>query len=247
MSNWRRNTLKTVPQIAFQLLWVLGLLVGLSGFYLLKSCRQSGVFFSHGFMALPAVLALASAASMLAVGLLGSWRSFRESSCLQGLSVYLLVVVFCLESTASALAHFYSTKLDSEIAPLSGVFQSYTGHSQDPAARAVDVTQEQLRCCGVRDYRDWLETSWFNRSGGLQVPQSCCNFMFPSCNGTVEQPEQLYPQGCRVKLERSFQFVLSFIFWSSPLVFLVEIILLLAVKQLMKDRPRREYRVLDKS
>lgn len=52
----------------------------------------------------------------------------------------------------------------------------------------------QLQCCGVHDYKDWLETSWFNRTGGHSVPHSCCNSTFSSCNGTVEQPWELYAQ-----------------------------------------------------
>ncbi|XP_075964802.1 tetraspanin 37 [Anarhichas minor] len=244
MSDQRRKTFKTILQLTCQLLWVVGLVVGLSGLYLLKNLRENSLFFSHSYITLPAILALASAAFLVASGLLGSWLSLRDSTFLQGLFVYLLVMVLCLECTASALAYFHSTKLDSEIAPLSGVFQNYTGSREDPNSRAVDATQEELQCCGVHDYRDWLKTSWFNQTGELCVPHSCCNSTFPSCNGTVDQPWQLYPQGCQVKLEMSFRFVLSLIIWGSPVVFLVEIILFLTVAQLMRDYP--DYQVLDK-
>ncbi|XP_074517595.1 tetraspanin 37 [Sebastes fasciatus] len=247
MSDRRRKTLKTILQLTCQLLWVLGLVVGLSGIYLLMKYRQSSIFFSHSYITLPAVFALTSAAFLLASGFLGSLLSLRDSTFLQGLFVYLLVLVFCLESTASALAYFHSTQLDSEIAPLSGVFQKYTGSSQDPNSRAVDATQEELQCCGIHDYRDWMETSWFNRTGGLWVPHSCCNSTFPSCNGTVDQPWQLYTKGCQVKLEMSLQFVLSFIIWGSPLVFLVEVVLFVNVAQLMRDQPLMDYQVLGKN
>ncbi|XP_070697800.1 tetraspanin 37 [Pempheris klunzingeri] len=244
MSDQRRKGVKAILQLMSQLLWVVGLVVGLSGVYLLMKYRQSSLFFSQSYITLPAVLALASAASLVASGCLGSWLSLRDSTFLQGLFVYLLVVVFCLASTASALAYFHSTKLDSEIAPLSGVFQKYTGSSQDPHSRAVDVTQEELQCCGVHDYRDWCDTSWFNLTGGLWVPHSCCNSTFPACNGTVDQPWQLYTQGCQVKLKMALQFVLSFIIWGSLLVFLLEFALFLTVAQLMRDQPFVEYQAL---
>ncbi|XP_022606309.1 tetraspanin-3-like isoform X1 [Seriola dumerili] len=247
MSDQRRNALKTILQLACQLLWVVGLVVGLSGVYLLMKYRHSSLFFSHTYITMPAILALTSAAFLLASGFLGSWLSLRDSTFLQGLFVYLLVVVFCLESSASALAYYHSIKLDTETTSLSGVFQNYTGSSQDPNSRAVDAAQEQLQCCGVHDYRDWLETSWFNQTGGLSVPHSCCNSTFPSCNGTVDQPWQLYPQGCQVKLEMTLQFVLSFIIWGSPLVFLVEFVVLLTVAQLMRDQPFTRYHILDKN
>ncbi|XP_071354315.1 tetraspanin 37 [Trachinotus anak] len=247
MSDQRRNALKTILQLACQLLWVTGLVVGLSGVYLLMKYKQSSLFFSDSYITMPAILTFASAAFLLASGFLGSWLSLRDSTFLQGLFVYLLVVVFCLESSASALAYFHSIKLDSEITSLSGVFQNYTGSSQDPNSRAVDATQEELQCCGVHDYRDWLQTSWFNRTGERIVPHSCCNSTFPSCNGTLDQPWQLYTQGCQVKLDTALQFVLSFIIWGSPVVFLVEFVVLVTVAQLMRDRPSMEYHVLGKN
>ncbi|XP_010790289.1 tetraspanin 37 [Notothenia coriiceps] len=202
---------------------VVGLVVGMSGVYLLMKYKQSSVFLSQSYFPLPAFLALASAVLILACGGLGSCLSIeiRDSTFLQGLFVYLLVLVFCLESTASALAFFHTTKLESELTPLSGVFHNYTG--RDPDSQAVDATQAELQCCGVHDFRDWLETPWFNSTGGLLVPHSCCNSTFLSCKGAVDQPWQLYTQGCQVKLEKSLQFVLRFIIWGSPIVFFVEV------------------------
>ncbi|XP_035806602.2 tetraspanin 37 isoform X1 [Amphiprion ocellaris] len=246
MNDQRRNALKTTLQLMCQLLWVVGLVVGLSGVYLLMKYSKSSLFFSQVYITLPAVLTLTSAAFLLATGCLGSWLSLRDSSCLQGLFVYLLVVIFCLESTASALAYFHSVKLETEIANFSVVFETYMGSSEDPNSWTVDATQEEFQCCGVHDYRDWLETSWFNRTGGLWVPHSCCNVTFPSCNGSVEESWQLYAEGCQVKVEMAFQFMLSFIIWGSPLVFLVEVVLLLTVAQLMREQPFMGYQILEK-
>ncbi|KAA8581985.1 hypothetical protein FQN60_008725 [Etheostoma spectabile] len=220
MSDQRRKALKTMLQLTCQLLGVVGLVVGLSGVYLLLNYTQSSLFLTHSYIPLPAFLALASAAFLLASGCLGFWLSFKDSTFRQGL-------------------------LESEIAPLRGVFQNYTGNSQDLNSRAVDAAQEELQCCGVHDYRDWLETSWFNRTGGLCVPHSCCNSTFPSCTGAVDQPWQLNAQGCQVKLENRLQFVLSFLIWGSPLVFLVEVVLFLTMAQLMKHQPVKDYQVLD--
>ncbi|XP_035466245.1 tetraspanin 37 [Scophthalmus maximus] len=246
MSDRGRKAFRTTLQLVCQLLWVLGLVVGLSGVYLLMKYKQCSLYFSSSYITMPAILALTSAAFLLASGFLGSWLSIRDSTCLQGLFVYLLVVVFCLEATASALAFFHSVKLDSELSSLSGVFQNYAGDSHDPISQAVDATQEELQCCGVHDYRDWLETPWFNGTGGLFVPHSCCNSTFPSCNGTVERPWQLYSQGCQAKLEAAVQFVLSFIIWGCPVVLLVEVFVLITVAQLMRNQPL-EYHILDKN
>ncbi|XP_074548703.1 tetraspanin 37 [Halichoeres trimaculatus] len=233
MSEQRRRALRRIIQLISNLLSVMGLVVILGGVYLLLSYRQSIVFFSHSYIVLPAVLSFCSAGVLVVSGFLGSCQSKRDSPFLQGLFVYLLVVVFCLLSTASALAYFHSTKLDSDLAPLSAAFQAYTGDSQDPDSQAVDATQEELQCCGVHGPRDWLQTPWFNRTGGRSFPQSCCSSSFPSCNGTVEQPWKLYSQGCLVRLETALQFVLSVILWCFPAVFLVEVVLLVMMGHLM--------------
>ncbi|KAF0044044.1 hypothetical protein F2P81_003202 [Scophthalmus maximus] len=221
MSDRGRKAFRTTLQLVCQLLWVLGLVVGLSGVYLLMKYKQCSLYFSSSYITMPAILALTSAAFLLASGFLGSWLSIRDSTCLQGL-------------------------LDSELSSLSGVFQNYAGDSHDPISQAVDATQEELQCCGVHDYRDWLETPWFNGTGGLFVPHSCCNSTFPSCNGTVERPWQLYSQGCQAKLEAAVQFVLSFIIWGCPVVLLVEVFVLITVAQLMRNQPL-EYHILDKN
>lgn len=95
------------------------------------------------------------------------------------------------------------------------MFQNYSGNSQDPDTVAVNALQRevfaqkylgflylaksdwytfllQLQCCGVKNYTDWLETPWFNHSGKYEVPLSCCNKNFHSCNGTLDSPQLLY-------------------------------------------------------
>ncbi|CDQ93273.1 unnamed protein product [Oncorhynchus mykiss] len=246
MGETRRRALKIVIQITCQLLWVAGLVVGLSGMYLLLNYRHNGIFFTHTYIILPACLALASATLLLASGGLGIWVSLRKSALLQGVFVYLLVVVFCLEATAAALAYVNAGKVDSELAPFSSVFQRYTGRCQDPYSDAVDATQKELQCCGIYDYRDWLATPWFNHSGRGSVPHSCCNYTYHTCNGTLELPGLLYPKGCQVKLEEALLFVLHLIIWSSLAVVLVETVGFVSVAQLMRDQPLLEYGILDR-
>ncbi|KAE8290138.1 hypothetical protein D5F01_LYC11856 [Larimichthys crocea] len=118
MSDRRGNALKTILQLMCQLLWVVGIVVGLSGLYLLMKYTQNRIFFSDAYITLPAICAFASAVVLVVSAFVGSWLSLRDSMCLQGW-------------------------LDSEIAPLSGMFQKYTGSSQDANSRAVDAAQEE--------------------------------------------------------------------------------------------------------
>ncbi|XP_043998988.1 tetraspanin 37 isoform X2 [Gambusia affinis] len=244
MCDWRGNLLKTIFQLMCQLLWVVGMVMAMSGVSLLMKYRHYSLFFSQTYILLPTVFTICSGAFLLFTGFLGTWLSLRHSRCLHGLFVYLLVVIFCLGSTASALAYVHSRKLDSDTASLSEVFQKYTGSSQDRNSRIVDVTQEQLHCCGVRNYTDWLDSSWLNKTGGDAVPHSCCNTTFLSCKGSLYQPWQLYHQGCQVKVEMAFQFILRFIMWTSLLGFLTEVVLLYMAAQMVTMEERLNYQAL---
>lgn len=231
-----------------QLLWVVGLVMAMGGASLLMKFRHYSLFFSQTYILLPIVFTFCSAAFLIATGFLGTWLSLKDSRCLQGLFVYLLVVIFCVGSTASALASVQSRKLNSETVSFEKVFENYTGSSQDKNSRTIDATQEELQCCGVRNYTDWLDTSWFNATGGNAVPRSCCNTAFVSCNACIDYPWQLYHQGCQLKLEMTFQFILKFIMWVSLLGFLTQVILLCTMARIMmtEQQPFR-YQVLGNS
>ncbi|XP_030213084.1 tetraspanin 37 isoform X1 [Gadus morhua] len=218
--HFSRDTLTTSLRITSQLLWVVGLLLSLSGLYLLFYFSKSHPFFSGYSILMPGVLALSTAALLLFAGVIGCMAAAQTSVFLQGLSsvspqfVYLLVVAVCLQGTASALAYYYSDKVDSELSVLSEVFYNYSGSSQDPLARAVDSTQEELQCCGVQGSRDWLSTPWFNRSRRATFPQSCCNSSCFHCTSSSEEHWEPYVQGCQERLEEALGFVLSLITWS---------------------------------
>lgn len=240
--NDQRTALQTILRVTCQFLWILGVVVGLCGVHLLLTIKQSILFYSHSYIILTAIVAIVCAVFLVVSGCLGSCLSCRDSVFLQGLFVYLLVVIFCLESTTSALAYYHSIKLDSDMAPISTAFYEYTGNKTDSRSQAVDATQEKFKCCGVYDYTDWWITPWFNLTG--RVPHSCCNTTFHSCPGNV--PRMLYQEGCQVKLEKALLFLLNAIIWECPLVFMTELFVLLTVFQLMKNRVFVDYQILDK-
>ncbi|XP_064187469.1 tetraspanin 37 isoform X1 [Anguilla rostrata] len=252
-----RRIVKVVLQITCQLLWLAGLVVGLSGLYLLLNYRHNRLFFRDIYIILPAVMAIASAVVLLISGSIGCWVSVRDSTCLQGVVgikegmnrafVYLLIIIFCLEATAAALAYANIGKVHSELAPFQNIFKNYNGSSQDPDSNAVDSIQEELQCCGIQNYTDWQTTTWFNHRGNLSVPQSCCNSTFHTCHGTLDQTYMLYPQGCQVKLEDAIGFILHLIIYSTAAVAVVQIIGLVSVAQLMRQQPLQGYQILERN
>uniref|UniRef100_A0A672Q878 Tetraspanin 37 n=1 Tax=Sinocyclocheilus grahami TaxID=75366 RepID=A0A672Q878_SINGR len=108
--------------------------------------------------------------------------------------VYFLSFSLCIFS----LLLYFTEMLDVDLSPLKDVFQNYSGNSQDPDTKAVNIVSLFCYSCSVKNYTDWLETPWFIHSGKYEVPLSCCNKNFHSCNGTLDSP-----QGCQIKLEEN--------------------------------------------
>ncbi|XP_067219223.1 tetraspanin 37 [Chanodichthys erythropterus] len=228
------------------LLLLLAGITGLAGSFLLHKYRVYGLFFSSFYLILPALLAVVGGVILLISGCFGCLVSNKKTSCLHGLFVYILIIVFCVVGTTAALAYSHKRKLDVDLAPLKDVFQNYSGNSQDPDTKAVDALQRELQCCGVNNYTDWLETPWFNHSSKDEVPLSCCNKTFHYCNGTLHFPVLINNEGCQVKLERKLLLVVDSIMITSLVVFFVMVMSWIAVAQLMKHQPPQEYRILDK-
>ncbi|XP_015220951.1 tetraspanin 37 [Lepisosteus oculatus] len=247
MSEPRRRA-QVALRIITQLLWLAGLLVGISSAYLLVRYKYCSLFFQDVFPTIlfPTILAILAASFLVLSGVVGCRVSSKDSPCLQGIFVYFLIIVFCLVATTAAFAYSKSGQVDSELAPLQSVFESYNGSSQDPADHAVDSLQKELRCCGVRGFQDWLATPWFNHSGSLQVPLSCCNSTSHNCSGSVHQPELLYPQGCQEKLKDALTFILQVTLISAAVIAIIQVMALASVVQLMKEYPLQEYRILDR-
>ncbi|KAA0719429.1 Tetraspanin-36 [Triplophysa tibetana] len=240
-----KKTLNIFIKTACLLILLFGIWICLGGLLLLLKYRYTGVFFSSCYIDLPVLLAVISGVLLLIGGSLGCVLSRIDSSCLQALFVYFLIVVCCSVSTAAALAYFHIGKLDVDLAPFKDVFQYYSGNSQDPDARAVDALQSELQCCGVTNYTDWMDTPWFNHSGKYEVPLSCCNKTFHICNGTINSPQLLYNEGCQIKFKDKLHLVLVVIMLTSFGVILTLIFSAISVRHLMKHHPPQEYQILD--
>lgn len=246
MSEPSRRICKTVLRIFSQLLWLAALVIALSGIFLLINFKHCRLFLEDKSIILPALLAVVAALFLLAAGIAGCCASEKESPCLQGIFVYFLIIVFCLEATAAALSYINVEKMGSQLAPFERVFHQYNGSSKDPDTQAVDFLQKELHCCGVHGFQDWQTSPWFNESGHIRVPLSCCNSTFTNCTGSVDQPELLFTKGCQGKLEDVLSFILHLILWSSVGAAGIQVVGLVSVSVLMKESPLQEYRILDR-
>uniref|UniRef100_A0A8C1WZT3 Tetraspanin 37 n=1 Tax=Cyprinus carpio TaxID=7962 RepID=A0A8C1WZT3_CYPCA len=170
-------------------------ITGLGGSFFLHKYKVYGVFFSSIYIILPANLAIAGGVVLLISGCIGC-------------SVLCIFSLLC--GALWVLLLYWHILIKG---------------SQDPDTKAVNALQREvfLQCCGVKNYTDWLETPWFNHSGKYEVPLSCCNNTFHSCNGTLDSPQLLYNE---VQILFTFE-----------LPYLLDIILILSCLILQKAIP----------
>ncbi|KFP73216.1 Tetraspanin-3, partial [Apaloderma vittatum] len=102
----------------------------------------------------------------------------------------IILIIFIAEVAAFVLGFVYREKVKTDVqGTMHSVFERYDG--KNPESTVVDYLQEQLHCCGVKNYSDWTSTPWFNSTGNNSVPLSCCRQDTKNCTGRLDQPQEL--------------------------------------------------------
>ncbi|NWW15248.1 TSN3 protein, partial [Falcunculus frontatus] len=200
--------------------------------------------FQESYWSLPGWLALATALVLLPTGVLAV--SIQRSRNKQGTLMYLLLLLFCLETSSAALAHSYYIRAASHLESSMGylVDQHNWTCSQDPGNSAVDVMQRKLRCCGVHNYTDWLKASSSSWHHPACVPESCCKETHSHCRGDLGHVEQLSKEGCLKKLEDQLCFAMMYVFWCCTLLSILELLAGVSNGILMRRQPFHELSIL---
>nr|XP_006136795.1 tetraspanin-36-like isoform X2 [Pelodiscus sinensis] len=177
-------TSKTVLLLLSLIFWGAAAGLGYVGGYVISTYKNYDSFVQDKYTMLPAVIIICVALVMFIIGLIGCCATLRESRVGLGL-----------------------VKTDVQ-GTMRTVFQKYDGKSSESGV--VDYLQEQLQCCGVTNYTDWITTQWFNTTGNNSVPLSCCKQDIKNCTGDLKEPQVLNAQGCAGKVEDGLQNVLTY-------------------------------------
>ncbi|XP_053788777.1 tetraspanin-3-like [Vidua chalybeata] len=215
---------------------------GVSVILMFKNYRS---LFQESYLSLPGWLALATALTLLPTGVLAVSISVKCSRNQQGILMYLLLLLLCLEVSSAALAHSYCVRTASQLESAMDYFvhQHNWTCSQDPGNSAVDVIQRKLQCCGVHNYKDWLKAS--SSYHPACVPKSCCKEKHSHCRGDLGHVEQLSEEGCLKKLEDQLCFAMLYIFWCCTVLSILEVLAGVSNGFLMRRQPFHELRILD--
>lgn len=237
------NTVSTLCiRISSVLFLVAAVAILYGGSLLIKTYRNYEPFFHDFDILIPCGLIIGGAALLVINGLLGFKISPENSRCKQGIFMYIIVLLLCLEASGVTLAYVYKNKMDYELHPMENAFNRYNDSTAD---NLVNNIQKELKCCGLRNYTDWESTDWFKHSGNDRVPESCCNVTFVFCSANLTESNKLYHEGCFLKLHQRIDYFMSWLTWSCIALICVEVLAAIGSGALMVRNPFRDFRILD--
>ncbi|XP_067886078.1 tetraspanin 36 [Heterodontus francisci] len=202
-------TSKSILIFLSLIFWAAGGVLTYVGAILLSTFKNYNHFFEDRYTVLPAVVIIGIALVMFVIGIIGCCATLRESRCGLGLFMFILLIIFAAEVSAFVLGFVYRRRVHEGVDnSMAVVFAKYNGKNSE--SRAVDYLQEQMQCCGIKNYTYWETTDWLIK-GNKTFPLSCCKHQFSSnCTGSPSHPELLNTAGCEVKLENGLESILSY-------------------------------------
>ncbi|XP_071339288.1 tetraspanin 36 [Trachinotus anak] len=196
-------TSKTILLFLSLIFWAAGAALTYVGVYVIKSYDNFDSFIQDKYTLVPAAIIIGIGVVMFIFGLVGCCSTLRESKF--GLSFFFLIimVIFAAEVAALVFSFIYQGKISGDLErSMNQTFAKYDG--QGTETKGVDYLQQQLQCCGVKNYTSWSNTTWFT-SHNNTVPRSCCKNITAQCTGRLDQLDLLNIEGCEPKLTRLLQ------------------------------------------
>jgi len=144
----------------------------------------------------PAAVLIGAGIFFFILGLIGCIGACKEQKCLLGLYFTLLLVILLGLIVAAVLGYVYRNKIETGVRQnLKKGFDDYGKNGSSVITNEIDFMQENLKCCGMDNYTDWLNTDWHSKHPDMSYPKSCCEFK----NCTTP-----YPEGCYQLLKTQF-------------------------------------------
>ncbi|XP_068675030.1 tetraspanin-4-like [Montipora foliosa] len=133
------------------------------------------------------------------IAFFGCCGAMKESRCLLGIFFALMLLVFGLEVTGTALGYVFRGKVQTQLEQdLNNTLSQYGMDDQKGVTDAFDLLQQEEECCGVYNYKDW-QRSYFTQGNHSFVPDSCCKKESSGCGNISEGTSSIYTEGCYKK------------------------------------------------
>ncbi|KAG8187379.1 hypothetical protein JTE90_016925 [Oedothorax gibbosus] len=178
--------------------WVLGCgILGIGVWMHLAFEGYSSLVTSRQILSADSLVIAAGVLTFL-LGFLGCCGSWFQNKCLLRMYFIMVIAVLLLEFSAGTLGFIYRKHVGAVLQEelIIGIKRRYTVNNENGLRETWDHIQEQFKCCGVKNYRDWYHISaWPDKPW---VPQSCClqNFSNVSSCGESMNETHFYSSGC---------------------------------------------------
>ncbi|CAH1796916.1 unnamed protein product, partial [Owenia fusiformis] len=114
----------------------------------------------------------------------------------------LLLIILTAMVIAGVLAYVYRDQVKGVIKDgMSDAVNKYGNPNSTAITNEVDYLQQELTCCGIHNYTDWVGSPWQKSHSNLTYPASCCENKH--CNYTTNG--SLYQKGCFDTLKDEFK------------------------------------------
>ncbi|XP_038050082.1 tetraspanin-7-like [Patiria miniata] len=166
--------LLTIFNLIFWLVGIALLAVGIWGIFELKYYLElSDTDYSNVEYVL-----IGTGSFMIAAGIIGCCATVKNIAWLLQLYGVMVFVIFVALLAAGISGFVYRNPLEEGFKKgLNSKLKTYEGR-KDPPDSYIDKLQENLFCCGSKNFTDWLQPdiSWSKTHPDLdEVPASCCN------------------------------------------------------------------------
>lgn len=196
--------------IAFNFLFILGGGSALAlGIWTIIAKMEYTALLTSAFYSLVVYMLIGAGAVILITGIIGCIGAIQRNSRTLMIYFILLAILFIIELLAGILAFVYHESIHDELkGELTGnLNKNYNVTGQEALTKAVDMMQQDFKCCGVESYADWQESRFYIENDlKLKTPESCCKTVTPGCS-VRDHPSNIYrilgvdSMGCLTKLE----------------------------------------------
>lgn len=161
--------------------WVTGIGIIVAGAVIQIRYSNYINFLGDSFLSAP-ILLIVVGCVIAVMGFFGCCGAIRENYCMAMTFAVLLGLIFILELAAGIAGYILRIELEQviKVQALDGM-SHYNMTGSSGVTEAWDHMQETLHCCGISNYSDWQNNTWFENNN--DVPESCCRQL--GCDVTV--------------------------------------------------------------
>ncbi|KAI9533578.1 Tetraspanin-11 [Dissostichus eleginoides] len=206
-ADWLTVCLKYLLFVFNFLFWVGGVAVlGVGVWTLVEKSDYLSLLASSTF-AVSAYILILAGSMVVVTGFLGCCAVIREQKSCLSMYFFCLLVIFLIELVAGVLAYVYYQRLSEELKQHLNqtMTDNYAQPGREAITLAVDRLQQDFKCCGSNNSRDWMVSVYVSskQAEDRLVPDSCCKTITPHC-GNRDHPSNIYKVegGCITKLEQ---------------------------------------------